>query len=112
MANKTAPDGQIYVCTACGKRSKDQYGEKMIDRGWDCSCMLNCVLCYEDKGPDGLYIPVDPIERSPQRWIVTQGDKTMEVFAKSADEAISIVKGAKNFDLSDEREISVALENI
>lgn len=56
--NEVAPEGQIYVCAACGKRSKDKYGDQKIDRGWDVSCMLNCVLCYEEKGEDGLYILV------------------------------------------------------
>ena len=37
----------VYVCLACGKTSKDKYG----DPGslWDESCMLNSVLCYTDK---------------------------------------------------------------
>jgi len=45
--NKIAKDGQVFVCAACGKRSKDQYGTKAIDHGWDVSCMLNAVLCDE-----------------------------------------------------------------
>lgn len=36
-----APEGQIYVCGACGKAFKDPYEV-------DVSCMLNRVLCYED----------------------------------------------------------------
>ena len=47
--NHEAPDGQIYVCSACGKRSRDLYGRKKIDPWWDESCMLNAVLCYENK---------------------------------------------------------------
>lgn len=47
MPHKPAPDGQVYVCCACGKRSKDVYGEHPIDKGWDESCALNCVLCKE-----------------------------------------------------------------
>lgn len=47
--NKIASKGQVFVCSACGKRSKDKYGDEMIDRGWDVSCMLNSILCYEDK---------------------------------------------------------------
>lgn len=46
--NKIAPEGQIFVCVACGKRSKDSYGYQKIDQGWDESCMLNSVLCYEN----------------------------------------------------------------
>lgn len=48
MANHVAPDGQVYVCGACGKRSKDRYGDKAINRGWDESCMMNSVLVYEN----------------------------------------------------------------
>lgn len=48
MANHIAPDGQVYVCGACGKRSKDRYGDKAIDRGWDESCMMHAVLVYEN----------------------------------------------------------------
>ncbi len=48
--NKVAPEGQVFICAACGKRSKDRYGDQKIDHGWDASCMLNSVLCYEKKG--------------------------------------------------------------
>lgn len=56
MPNRIAPEGEIFVCGACGKRSRDQYGYEAIDRGWDESCMLNAVLCYADKrfNKDGL----------------------------------------------------------
>lgn len=47
--NAVAPEGQVWVCTACGKRSKDIFGKEKIDRGWDESCMLHALLCYEDK---------------------------------------------------------------
>ena len=47
--NSLAPKGQVFVCQACGKRSRDLFGEQQIDRGWDVSCMLHAVLCYEDK---------------------------------------------------------------
>lgn len=36
-----APEGQTYVCGACGKTFRDPYEV-------DVSCMLNRVLCYED----------------------------------------------------------------
>ena len=42
-----APEGQLWVCAACGKTSRDRYGEKKISDGWDESCMLNAVLCYD-----------------------------------------------------------------
>lgn len=45
MPNEYAPEGTVYVCGACGKRSRDRYGEQALDRGWDESCMLNAVLC-------------------------------------------------------------------
>jgi len=43
-----APDGQIWVCGACGKTSKYRYAD---ERGgmWDSSCMTWAVLCFEDK---------------------------------------------------------------
>jgi len=49
MANHVAPEGQVYVCGACGKLSQDRYGFQKISRGWDESCMLNSFLCYKDK---------------------------------------------------------------
>jgi hypothetical protein len=48
MANEVAADGLIWVCAACGKRSRDLYGDQRIDHGWDESCMLNAVLCVEE----------------------------------------------------------------
>jgi hypothetical protein len=49
MANHEAPEGQVYVCGACGRRSRDKYGFKPIDAGWDESCAMNAVLCYAEK---------------------------------------------------------------
>lgn len=49
MSNRIADEGQVFVCMMCGKRSRDRYGNRRIDRGWDESCMLNAVLCYENK---------------------------------------------------------------
>lgn len=42
--NEVAPPGYEYVCQACGKRSKDRYGDQAISLGWDESCMLNATL--------------------------------------------------------------------
>jgi hypothetical protein len=62
--NEVAPEGQVFVCAACGKRSKDRYGDQKIDRGWDVSCMLNAVLCYEEKDPKtDMYIAVPREEK-------------------------------------------------
>ena len=41
-----APEDTIYVCGACGKVSKDLYGNP--ETSWDESCMLNAVMCEED----------------------------------------------------------------
>lgn len=46
--NEVAPEGQVFVCATCGKRSRDRFGNQKISRGWDESCMLNAVLCYDD----------------------------------------------------------------
>jgi hypothetical protein len=56
--NIRAPEGQIFVCSACGKRSKDKYGDEKIDQYWDVSCVINAVLCYEEKNSDGSYVAV------------------------------------------------------
>lgn len=40
-------EGQIYVCAACGKRSRDREGQLAIDPGWDVSCFMHAILCYE-----------------------------------------------------------------
>lgn len=47
-----APDGQVWVCGACGKTSRTRYGfddddKNVCDPGWDESCMLNSTLCHE-----------------------------------------------------------------
>jgi hypothetical protein len=62
MSNHIAPEGQIYVCGACGKTSRTRYGffsdgtargadfmpdgSRVSERGWDESCMMHAVLCY------------------------------------------------------------------
>lgn len=62
-----APEGQIYVCGACGKTSQTRSGatanglaDVEKSRGWDESCMLNAVLCYAEK-LDGIWqaVPMD-----------------------------------------------------
>ncbi len=50
LGNEFAPKGQVYICGACGKRSRDLYGTKAIDEDWDESCMLHAVL-RDDKPP-------------------------------------------------------------
>lgn len=54
---KKAPEGQIYVCGACGKTFKDPYKV-------DVSCMLNRVLCYEDslEYEDGKVVKAKAVE--------------------------------------------------
>lgn len=46
--NKVAPKGYVFVCLACGKRSRDRYGDKAINHGWDVSCVLNCDMFKEE----------------------------------------------------------------
>lgn len=58
MEERVAPDGKLWVCGACGKVAKDRYGiDGEHSFGWDASCMMNAVLCYEQKklGSDGFY---------------------------------------------------------
>lgn len=52
-----APDGQIWVCGACGKTSKDRYGDP--GKNWDEACMLNSVLCH---------VEPERIEGEPFKW--------------------------------------------
>ncbi len=63
-----APDGQVWVCGACGKRSRTRYGfvsrtptpdnpytwtnflpdgSRVSAGGYDESCMMHAVLCYD-----------------------------------------------------------------
>lgn len=55
--NATAPEGYIYVCSACGKTSEDKYGDKAHSYGWDEFCMMHAVLCSSEK-QDGRYMAV------------------------------------------------------
>lgn len=60
--NKVAPEGFVFVCMACGKRSRDRYGDQAIDPGWDVSCMLWSRLLPVDAitlGPDGRVVKID-----------------------------------------------------
>ncbi|MHC4643919.1 MAG: hypothetical protein ACYTBJ_00355 [Planctomycetota bacterium] len=57
--DEPAPDGQIWICTACGRRSKSLLGgEHAIDGGWDESCMMHAALVYEEKNEDGAWVAV------------------------------------------------------
>ena len=44
MSNELAPRGSVWVCCACGKMSKDHYGDKAINYGWDVSCIMNSQI--------------------------------------------------------------------
>lgn len=57
---QVAPEGQVFVCGACGKTAKNRDGDRRDDGyySWDESCMLNAVLCYEEKGEDGNWVAV------------------------------------------------------
>lgn len=66
-----APDDQVWVCRACGKTSRTQYGfdannQDCSDRGWDESCMLNAVLCWKARGSKGW----KPVEKAPEPEVV------------------------------------------
>ena len=53
MSERFAGDGEIWVCAACGKTAKDQYGiEGEHSYGWDESCTINSVLCHYPKTGD------------------------------------------------------------
>lgn len=49
MSNEFAPENKVFVCVACGKISRDRYGNKAITAGWDVSCMINAQLFDEDR---------------------------------------------------------------
>ena len=55
-----APEGKVWVCAACGKRSKDIYGDKSLNYGWDVSCAMNSSLFDEDQLEikDGLVVHI------------------------------------------------------
>lgn len=67
-----APEGQVWICAACGKRARSRYGfdaqnrSTALDSGWDESCMLHAVLCYAERGSDGLYQPVEMPSNEPK----------------------------------------------
>lgn len=66
MAEEIAPEGKIWVCGACGKTSRGDYGTGS-DYGWDESCMLNAVLCYEEKR-------IDPRDGIVKWWAVEKSE--------------------------------------
>ena len=43
-----APGGKIWQCCACGKMTRNRYGE---EGGWDESCMLNAILVDDKRSP-------------------------------------------------------------
>lgn len=49
---KVAPTGYVYICGACGKRSRDIYGDQAIDRGWDVSCFINSSIVSEHEAEE------------------------------------------------------------
>lgn len=70
--NKVAPEGQVYVCGACGKRSKDRYGYQKIDQWWDESCVIYSFLCYESHL---LFHPTGYVREVLDGGVVEEGDQ-------------------------------------
>lgn len=65
-----APEGTVWVCSACGKTSFNKAG--LGAGGWDEACTLNAVLCYADKRLD---------DRGVFRWhAVSEEDRVEELF--------------------------------
>ena len=46
--NEIAGPGEVFVCAACGRRSKDRNGDQKIHSGWDTSCRTHAVKCREE----------------------------------------------------------------
>lgn len=69
--DSVAPDGTVYVCSACGKTSPTRSGwtaggrARAAKSSWDESCMLHATLCVAGGPPwtavDG--VPVDDVRR-------------------------------------------------
>jgi hypothetical protein len=63
MADHVAPEGQVWVCGACGKWSRTLHGDPDAVRvGWDVSCVLNAVLCRESHLTRDKYTRVTKVE--------------------------------------------------
>jgi hypothetical protein len=63
-----APAGQMWLCGACGKRSRNKSGTHAIDYGYDESCMLNSVLVYEAsirRNAAGRIVYADAVKEKP-----------------------------------------------
>ena len=50
LGNQLAPEGKVWRCAVCGKRSRDRYGKQPIDPGYGLNCCLNSDL-VEDANP-------------------------------------------------------------
>lgn len=77
MANIQAPEGKIWVCTACGKTSDNLYGNgENVMPMWDVSCTLHAVLADKDKvtrGSDGRVTQVDGEVKTVQEICEEEG---------------------------------------
>ena len=52
IVKRIAKPGTVWACAACGKRHRDRYGiQGKGNPGWDESCALNAVLCWDKPSP-------------------------------------------------------------
>ncbi len=58
--NTPAPQGQVWVCGACGRTSTTRYGFK------DSSCVSNAVLCYDRVANARNWVAVEHTETHEQ----------------------------------------------
>jgi hypothetical protein len=75
MSTETNQPETVWVCLACGKRSKDRWSFDSISPGWDESCMINAVEVRVDhlimngnrvaEIREGGIVEQEPEERGP-----------------------------------------------
>lgn len=66
LTNYDCKPGEIWVCSACGKTSKNRYDGDTLSPSWDTSCFLNAVLCVEGsvvRREDNRVNRADPVEQ-------------------------------------------------
>lgn len=61
--NEVAGTGEVFVCVACGRRSKDRAGHMRLNTHWDESCETHAVRVYEKSIvlEDGLVVRADAV---------------------------------------------------
>jgi hypothetical protein len=85
-----------WVCTACGKTSPRFFPNPEADRGFDESCMLNCVWCRPSTPDDPPLLDPPETQRFAWRQLSQEEENEQRALDQKVLDALVEAERARN----------------